>query len=71
MKSEANVPMNKKDYFKKQAKPIFNSFLAKQLLHRGNPIVDLQKNKKLSNASIFYFEDTEKFKKDLTELTAE
>lgn len=54
-----------------KAKPIFNSFLAKQLLHKGNPIVDLQKNKKLPNASIFYFENTEKFKKDLTELTAE
>lgn len=54
-----------------KAKPIFNSFLAKQLLHKGNLIVDLQKNKKLPNASIFYFEDTEKLKKDLTKLTAE
>lgn len=52
-------------------KPIFNSFLAKQLLHRGNPIVDLQKNHKLKNASVFYFEETEKFINDLKELTAE
>ena len=71
MKSEANLPMNKRNNQQKQVKPIFNSFLAKQLLHKGNPIVDLQKNKKLQNASIFYFEETEKFKKDLTELTAE
>lgn len=52
-------------------KPIFNGFLAKQLLHRGNPIVDLQKNHKLKNATVFYFEETEKFINDLKELTAE
>lgn len=52
-------------------KPIFNSFLAKQLLHRGNPIVDLQKNHKLKNATVFFFEETDKFIKDLRELTAE
>ena len=52
-------------------KPIFNSFLAKQLLHRGNPIADLQKNHKVKNAVVFYFEETEKFINDLKELTAE
>ena len=52
-------------------KPIFNGFLAKQLLHRGNPIVDLQKNHKLKNASVFYFEETKKFIQDLKELTVE
>ena len=52
-------------------KPIFNGFLAKQLLHRGNAIVDLQKNHKLKNATVFYFEETEKFINDLKELTAE
>ena len=52
-------------------KPIFNSFLAKQLLHRGNVIADLQKNHKLKNATVFYFEETEKFINDLKELTAE
>lgn len=52
-------------------KPIFNSFLAKQLLHCGNPIVDLQKNHKLKNATVFFFEETDKFIKDLKELTAE
>lgn len=52
-------------------KPIFNGFLAKQLLHRGNPIVDLQKNHKLKNATVFYFEETEKFINDLKELTVD
>lgn len=51
-------------------KPIFNSFLAKRLLQNGNQIVDLQKNDKIKNATIFYFEETEKFKKDLKTLTA-
>ena len=52
-------------------KPIFNSFLAKQLLHRGNSIVDLQKNHKVNHATAFYFEGTEKFINDLKELTVE
>ena len=54
-----------------KTKPIFNSFLAKQLLHYGNPIVDLQKNHKLKNATVFFFEETEKFIQDLKKLTAE
>lgn len=54
-----------------KTKPIFNSFLAKQLLHCGNPIVDLQKNHKLKNATVFFFEETEKFIQDLKQLTAE
>lgn len=54
-----------------KTKPIFNSFLAKQLLHCGNPIVDLQKNHKLKNATVFFFEETEKFVQDLKKLTAE
>lgn len=53
-----------------KTKNIFNGFLAKQLLNRGNNIVDLEKNHKLKNASIFVFEETEKFKTDLKELTA-
>lgn len=54
-----------------KTKPIFNSFLAKQLLHCGNPIVDLQKNHKLKNATVFFFEETEKFIQDLKQLTSE
>ena len=52
-------------------KAIFNGFLAKQLLQKGNTIVDLQKNHKLKNATVFYFEETEKFINDLKELTSE
>ena len=52
-------------------KPVFNGFLAKQLLHRGNVIVDLQKKHKLKNATVFYFEETEKFINDLKKLTVE
>lgn len=54
-----------------KSKPIFNSFLAKRLLHCGNSIVDLQKNKTLQNATVFYFEETDKFKNDLKRLTTE
>ena len=54
-----------------KTKPVFNGFLAKQLLYRGNTIVDLQKNHKVKNATVFYFEETEKFINDLKDLTAE
>lgn len=53
-----------------KTKIIFNGFLAKQLLTMGNPIIDLEKNHKLKNASVFIFEDTEKLKNDLVTLTA-
>lgn len=56
---------------KKDSKPIFNSFLAKQLLKEGNTIVDLQKNKHIVNATVFYFENTEKLHKDIEKLTTE
>lgn len=55
----------------KNAKPIFNAFLAKKLLKEGNTIVDLQKNNNLKNATIFYFEDTDKLHKDIEKLTTE
>jgi hypothetical protein len=37
-------------------KPIFNSFLAKQLVLKGHRIIDLQKNHKIANATVFFFE---------------
>lgn len=52
-------------------KPIFNSFVAKQLLKRGNPIVDLGPDKKNHLAVIFYFEETEKLLKDLEAITTD
>lgn len=54
-----------------KSKPIFNSYMAKLLLKRGNVIVDLQPDKNRVNATIFYFEETEKFKDDLSELSAQ
>lgn len=44
--------------------------MAKLLLKRGNVIVDLQPDRNRVNATIFYFEETEKFKNDLSELSA-
>ena len=48
-----------------RTKPIFNSYLAKQLLKRGNPIVDIKKNNEIENATVFFFEDNEKLKMDI------
>ena len=53
-----------------ETKLIFNSFLAKQLLSRGYQIIDLLKDHKRKDGVVFVFEETEKFKKDLEELTA-
>jgi hypothetical protein len=50
-------------------KPIFNSFLAKQLVLKGHRIIDLQKNHKIANATVFFFEETEDLIKDMVELT--
>ena len=52
-----------------KVKPIFNSFLAKQLLAHGNQIVDLQKNKNIKHATVFIFEDTQKLHDDIGMLT--
>lgn len=52
-----------------KSKPIFNSYMAKLLLKRGNVIVDIQPDKNRVNAIIFYFEETEKFINDLSELS--
>ena len=53
-----------------KTKLIFNSFLAKQLLLNGNVIIDLLKDHKTENGTIFVFEETEKFINDLKRLTA-
>lgn len=53
---------------RKNVKFIFNSYLAKQLLNRGNPIVDLEKNYKLPNATIFLFDNNDKLNNDLNEI---
>ena len=51
------------------AKPIFNSYIAKQLLHLGNKIVDLQPDRNREGAVIFYFELNDKLLKDLSSIT--
>lgn len=50
-------------------KPIFNSYIAKQLIKSGNRVVDIQPDKYNSNSIIFYFEVTDKFKNDLSILS--
>lgn len=50
----------------KKYKLIFNSYIARRLLvDYGHPIVDLKKDKNRENATIFIFEETEQFLKDL------
>jgi translation initiation factor 1 (eIF-1/SUI1) len=45
--------------------------LARQLLKKGNPIVDIKPDKERDGHTIFIFETTEKFKKDLSTLLSE
>lgn len=52
-----------------EVKPIFNGYIAKQLVKKGNRIVDLQPDKKRQDATVFYFEVTDKFTSDLMELS--
>ncbi len=54
-----------------EAKPIFNSYMAKRLLLAGNNLVNLQPDKEKENATIFYFELTDKLLKDLTRFSKE
>lgn len=51
-----------------KTKLIFNTFLAKNLLNEGNPIIDLLKDHKRRDGVVCVFEETEKFKKDFAEL---
>lgn len=52
-----------------QSKPIFNSYIAKQLIRMGNRVVDIQPDKKNENGIILFFEINEKFNNDLTLLS--
>jgi len=51
-------------------KVIIKPSIARTLLHKGNPIVDIKPNKNKKYETVFVFEDTEKFRNDLTEVTA-
>lgn len=46
-------------------KLIFNSYIAKQLLNMGNPIIDLIKNNKNKNSVVFVFNNTDLLKDSL------
>ena len=52
-------------------KLVFNSYFARLLLHRGNPIIDILKNHNLDNSVVFVFEKTDKFNKDFIECLSE
>jgi hypothetical protein len=50
-------------------KVIINPSIARQLLHKGNPIVDIKPKKENKNETVFVFEDTENLRRDLTAIT--
>lgn len=48
---------------------IFNGYMAKQLLHMGHKIIDIQKNHKDKNKVVFIFEDSENLRKHMKEIS--
>ena len=50
-------------------KVIIKPSIARTLLHKGNPIVDIKPNKNKQYETVFVFEDTEKFRNDLSNVT--
>lgn len=44
--------------------PIFKIYIAQQLLKMGNPIADIQRDKRNSEKTVFFFDKTDKFFKD-------
>jgi len=50
-------------------KIIIKPSIARQLLHKGNQILDIKPNKNKQYETVFVFEDTEKFRNDLTTIT--
>lgn len=52
-------------------KSIFKPYLARNLLKMGNPIADIKPDKSDTSRTIFVFEETDKFTKDLTTLLSE
>jgi hypothetical protein len=50
-------------------KIIINPSIARQLLHKGNPIYDIKPKKENKNETVFVFEDTDKLKNDLTAIS--
>ena len=50
-------------------KVIYNPSIARQLLHKGNPIIDIKPDKKNKLQTNFIFECTDKLLDDLSSIT--
>ena len=48
---------------------IIKPSIARQLLHRGNEIVDIKPNKNKDGETVFVFKESEKLRVDLTTIT--
>ena len=44
--------------------PIFKIYIAQQLLKMGNPVADIQRDKRDASRAVFFFDKTEKFYRD-------
>ena len=55
------MPMN--------TKSVFTPYVARKLLHMGNPILDIKPMKENRDKTIFVFENTEKLQKDMASAT--
>jgi hypothetical protein len=55
----------------KKTKLIFKPSIARKLCKMGNYICDIKKNRDVENASVFVFENTEKFREDLSKVLEE
>ena len=52
-----------------KSKIIKNPSIARQLLHKGNQILDIKPNKENPRETVFVFNESVKFKNDLTEIS--
>ena len=55
----------------KKTKLIFKASIARKLTKLNNPIVDIKPNRENPVASVFVFENTEKFRNDLSKILEE
>lgn len=53
-----------------RCKSVFKPGVARRLIKMGNPICDIKPKKENPDASIFLFEETEKFKNDFAAIIA-
>ena len=53
-----------------KCKSVFKPGVARRLLKMGNPICDIKPKKENPDASIFLFEETDKFKSDFAAIIA-